>query len=246
MKNIALLLLLVSSYSFGLSTDLSRYIPEQIQGDQLVNKRYFLISYSNIHEQPEWAFYKLNKQMISGKTKRMHYFRKDTQVIDETPSMTDYKNSGFDRGHLVPAADMKLNRDSMRSTFVMSNVVPQRPGFNRKTWKILETKVRDFVKKKESIFVITGPVLEGGLKKFSEQKISVPDRFYKILFRIVATRVEAISFLVPHNASSTDLREFVTSIDEIESVTGNDFLKGLPDHIEEELESEYVTGSWEL
>jgi len=91
MKNIALLLLLVSSYSFGLSTDLSRYIPEQIQGDQLVNKRYFLISYSNIHEQPEWAFYKLNKQMISGKTKRMHYFRKDTQVIDETPSMTDYK-----------------------------------------------------------------------------------------------------------------------------------------------------------
>jgi endonuclease G len=242
MKNAVLLFLLFAISNGGFSNELNFFVPEQVQGDQIVKKKHYMLSYSNYHEQPEWAYYKLNKDMISGKARRLHYFQKDPAVFEKTPSMNDYKNSGYDRGHLVPAADMKLNHEAMKSTFVMSNVVPQKPEFNRVTWRILESKVRGFANEKGSIYVITGPVLERGLKKFSSQHISVPKSFYKILFRLIGGKIETITYLVPHDADDTDLTRYITSIDQIELLTGIDFLKSLPDHIENEIEAGHGRG----
>jgi endonuclease G len=240
-----LIFILLGSETHASSSDFQYFIPEQAQGDQIVNKGYYMLSYSNIHEQPEWAYYKLERSMLSGKTRRMHYFRKDSEVEEKTPSMKDYSNSGYDRGHLVPAADMKMSYDSMKSTFVMSNVVPQKPEFNRNTWRFLETQVREFAYAKGSIYVITGPVLKKGLKRFSSEQISVPDSFYKILYKIYAGKIETISYLLPHDARGSNVKQYITTIDEIEYQTGIDFFRALPDWLEKRVESSISNGRWD-
>ena len=105
---------------------------------QIIKHQYFTLSYSEPHEQAEWVYYKLTPQLINGTQSRTDNFRTDPMVTSGSAQLNDYKGSGFDRGHLCPAADMKINRDAMSETFYMSNMSPQHPSFNRGIWKKLK------------------------------------------------------------------------------------------------------------
>ena len=98
----------------------------------------YTICYRESYEQAEWSAYSLSREQLKKNASRSNDFRPDPQISSESASLADYKGSGFDRGHLTPAADMSFDQKAMSETFFMSNMSPQAPEFNRGIWKDLE------------------------------------------------------------------------------------------------------------
>ena len=148
--------------------------------DQKVRQTYYTVCYSQEHRQALWTYHKLTVSSINGKQKRTNNFRKNSKVADPV-GPKDFSGSGYDRGHLVPAGDMKLNKKAMSETFFMTNMSPQNPTFNRGLWGSLEQKVRYWVKRDGEAVVVTAPVLENGLSRI-KSGVSVPELYYKIVY----------------------------------------------------------------
>ena len=121
----------------------------------VINHNYYSVSYSEKYEQAEWIAYKLTSSMIAGYAERKNNFKEDPLATTRSATLADYKGSGYDRGHLCPAADMKISQEAMNESFYMSNMSPQNAGFNRGVWKRLEEKVRYLVESNDSIFSVT-------------------------------------------------------------------------------------------
>ncbi|MDZ7792136.1 MAG: DNA/RNA non-specific endonuclease [Spirochaetia bacterium] len=120
----------------------------------------YTLSYSEEHEQAEWVAYKLTIEELQGDVERTDNFREDKKVDTETASLSDYRGSGYDRGHLAPAADFSWSEEAMSDTFYLSNMSPQKPGFNRGIWRSLESQVREWAIRDKALLVVTGPVFE--------------------------------------------------------------------------------------
>ncbi len=209
---------------------------------EVVNHKYYTLSYNETHEQANWVHYKLNPNFLSGNTKRHDRFRSDPLISTKSAHPYDYKGSGYDRGHLAPAGDMKYNTISMEESFFMSNIAPQSPTFNRGGWKKLESLVRDWGKNFE-IYVTTAGVLGSNIiGKIGKNKITIPSMFYKTVYS--PDQEIMIGFLMPNTRISNDLKYYVVTIDKIESLTGIDFFSQLPDDMENKLESKLSVSSW--
>jgi endonuclease G len=209
-----------------------------------IKHTYYTLSYSEADKQAEWVAYYLTPASINGLQKRSSKFLPDP-LLSNPIGPNSYTKSGYDRGHLCPAADMKLNSVSMNETFYMSNMSPQAPSFNRGIWSKLEDKVRDWALQKNGVYVVTGPLLNKSCGVVSKS-ITVPCAFYKIVFKQTKAGVEAIAFMLPNVGSSMSLSQFVVSIDYIESLTGIDFFVNLPDSEEEKFESRVLTNNWQF
>lgn len=241
------------NYSFGeqiVSTDDSLAIavnsdllPTSTTG-QVVKHKYYTLSYSEKYEQAEWVAYTLTAKQITRTKFKRPYFTKDKAVKTKSAHYKDYKNSGYDKGHLCPAGDRKFSKEAHDATFLMSNVSPQKHEFNSGVWNRLEQKVRYWAKKYKGLYVITGGVLEPNLPTIGRDKVAVPKQFYKIVLDYTKPEVKAIAFLVPHKDSNDALYTFVTSIDEIERLTHIDFFSKLPDDIEDRLEETSSYKQW--
>jgi endonuclease G len=218
-------------------------LPTNFKGT-IIKHTYYTLSYSRIDQQAEWVAYSLTPMLINGNQKRASKFMADPMITDAVrPS--SYAKSGYDRGHLCPAADMKLNPVSMNESFYMSNMSPQAPSFNRGIWSKLEDKVRDWALQKNGLYVVTGPLLNKSCGVVSKS-ITVPCAYYKIVFKQTKTGVEAIAFLLPNAGSAGSLLEFVVSIDYLETLTGIDFFASLPDNKEAKFESIVLTNNWQF
>ena len=223
-------LLLMSAQAFAAGVDLS----PKSSCDQKVKHTYFEFCYSNLHKQALWTFHELTRKSIQGSTSRTNDYRFDPKISDPVDN-TDYRGSGFDRGHLVPAADMKLNYQSMSETFFMTNMSPQRAGFNRAIWKQLEDGIRSQVRALGDAFVVTAPVLSRKLPTINSG-VSIPALFYKIAYFPKAKIMRAY-LLENRSYRGARYSEFQVTVDEIENLTGIDFFAGLPSHLQKTLES---------
>tara|TARA_B110000046_G_C12922508_1_gene367792 strand:+ start:320 stop:1027 length:708 start_codon:yes stop_codon:yes gene_type:complete len=228
MKKLLLLLLIAPLVSYGQL----RFLPKS-QGE-LIEHTYYSLSYAEEHEQAEWVHYKLNSTMLKGRTPRKDSFKSDKLVSTKSAALTDYNYSGYDRGHLAPAGDMKLSETSMSESFYMSNMSPQKASFNRGLWKTLENQVRLRAKKSE-LYITTGGVLSSAdLKKIGNNNVSVPDQFYKIIYD--AKNQMMFAYLM-ENKKLESLERHVATVDSIEALTGIDFYHELDDELENKLES---------
>ncbi len=210
----------------------------------LIQHTYFTLSYSEANRQAEWVAYTLTPASINGPQARTDDFRIDPKVKNNPVGSGDYSGSGYDRGHLCPAGDMKLNLTSMSETFYMSNMSPQEPSFNRGIWESLESRVRTWALEKNGVYVVTGPILKNICGSIKNGMISVPCSYYKIVFKDYGNEKIAISLILNNQGSSSSLKSFVTSIDNIEALTGIDFFSSLSDDIENKMESSTSTSSW--
>jgi len=235
---------LLSFISFVSATVYSdSLLPSNYKG-YTVAHTYYTISYSEADKLAEWVAYSLSPMLINGTQKRTSKFMADPMIKDAVrPS--SYSKSGYDRGHLCPAADMKLNLVSMNESFYMSNMSPQTPSFNRGIWAKLEDKVRDWALQKNGLYVVTGPLLNKSCGVVSKS-ITVPCAYYKIVFKQTKAGFEAIAFLLPNAGSAGSLLEFVVSIDYLETLTGIDFFASLPDNQEAKFESIVLTNNWQF
>jgi len=204
----------------------------------------FTLQYNEQHEQADWVAYRLDSLELIPVVKRQDRFKSDPNVITGSASLSDYKSSGYDRGHLAPAADMRFSEETMLQSFFMSNMSPQLPEFNRGIWKKLEETVRDFAKENLELYIVTGPVLRVGLTTIGENEVSVPELYYKALCELTPPEIKMIAFLLPNQGSTAELQTFSISVDSLEKITGLDFFYILPDRLEESLESECNPEMW--
>ncbi|EAY24955.1 DNA/RNA non-specific endonuclease, partial [Microscilla marina] len=207
---------------------------------------HFALGYDERHEQAAWVAYKLEARETRGRAEREDRFIPDPSVTTRTARHSDYSGSGYDRGHLAPAADFKFSKKAMAESFYMSNMSPQKPRFNRGIWKSLEEQVREHVRKDKAYYIVTGPVLKGGrFRKIGRKtKVSVPKYYYKILLDLEEPEIKAIAFLMKNEGSDKPLSSFVVSIDKVEEITGIDFFPNLPDDLEKKLEASTSLKGW--
>lgn len=202
---------------------------------QVYNHTYYSIDYNEEHEQPNWVYYLLTKASIKGSAKRKDDFRTDPDITTKSATLSDYKKSGYDRGHLCPAADMKLNKEAMSETFYLSNMSPQLPGFNRGEWKRLEAQVREWAVEEDSLLVVTGPIFKDNIEQIGKEEVTVPGYYYKVIYDITPPQ-KMTAFIMPHIKKPAKYFSYQTSVDEVEKMTGIDFFSVLKDIKEEKLE----------
>ncbi len=214
-------------------------------GRNLVGHVGYTLCYSEEHEQPLWVAYVLTPQEVHAQSvKRKDNFRSDPAVPTGSAVLSDYKSSGYDRGHMAPFADLSWSEESGSDSFYLSNMSPQNGSLNRGKWAELEALVRTFADK-ESMCVVTGPVLtDGPYKTIGKNKVSVPNYYYKVILDYVGNEIKAIGFILPNEKCEEDLSYYAVSVDEVENITGLDFFFILEDSIEEKLESEYNFSDW--
>jgi endonuclease G len=124
---------------------------------------------------------------------------------------------------------MKWSPEAMSESFLLSNMSPQDKGFNRGIWSKLEAKVREWALENDSILVITGPVLKGINKYIGENRVGVPDYYFKVIADISAPSYKVISFLLQNKSTTGDIMNYTVTIDSLERITGYDFFASVPD-----------------
>ncbi len=221
------------------------FLPAHRKDDpMLVRHQYYTLHYNEAHEQANWVAYKLEAGYLQGDAKRPNNFRSDPKVATGSATPADYRNSGFDRGHMVPSGDFKFSAEAMSETFYMSNMSPQRNEFNGGIWHDLERQVRNWAAQKKTIYVIMGPVLEKGLPKIGANQVSVPKRYFKIVINDDPIHPQALAFLMANRNSYLEPENYTVTIDELEALTSIDFFAELDDEIEKALESQLNKNTW--
>jgi endonuclease G, mitochondrial len=171
--------------------------------------------YLNSCKAPLLVSEKLLAGDVHGTQPRNRFIRDPSIDKNNRAELSDYFKSGYDKGHMAPASDFSNNSATMYQSFYLSNVVPQIPSLNRGQWKSLETHVKDLAQKRGEIYVYTGVI-------FGTQKIGngvcVPDMMYKII--IDKNTNESIAYLIPNSKIVKGYKNYVTSIQEIEKLTG--------------------------
>ncbi|AIV04741.1 MULTISPECIES: DNA/RNA non-specific endonuclease [Vibrio] len=239
MKNI-ILVSLVTLLSFPTLAEtcgqhLDKGMPST-NSDQFLCRDGYAVGYNYDTKNADWVAYHITAESVNITNKRSNSFKEDTEMPDYARStLADYKGSGYDRGHLAPSATMDFTRESMKQSFLMSNMSPQLPGFNRVGWRVLEEHVRDLANEYNELYVVTGPIYQGNEGTIGNGVV-IPSAFYKVI--LDPSFDEAIAFIVPHrDVSSSELANFITTIDEVERQTGLDFFAQTPDSIEDNMES---------
>jgi endonuclease G len=224
-------------------SDKNYYLPTTTT-HEIVEHEFYTLSYSEKHEQAEWVAYELKKNQLSRSNLDRPYFIDDPEVGSGSASWKNYKRSGYDKGHLCPAADRRFSRKAFDETFYTSNISPQLNDFNAGIWNNLEQKTRYWAAKYDGVYVVTGGVLTNNLETIGNEAVSVPKYFYKILLDNSRGEYKVIAFLLPHEPSGKPLNSFVVPIDKIEKMTGIDFFPNLPDEIENRLEKSADYKGW--
>ncbi len=212
--------------------------------NQIVKHDYYTLSYSENQEQAEWVAYDLKKSYVVNNHFKRPFFVQDPLVKTGSADWRNYKNSGYDKGHLCAAADMEFNANAYKDTFFTSNISPQVHDFNDGVWNRLEEKVRYWAEKYDGVYVVTGGVLKGSLVTIGRENVSVPKYFYKVLLNKSNGNYKMIAFLVPNAASDKPLYDFVVPVDSIEKLTGIDFFPQLDDATEDRLEKSSDYKDW--
>lgn len=211
---------------------------------EVVRHTWFALGYSEDHEQAEWVAYELTRDRLNENwANRPNSFRPDPEVHTESATPRDYTSSGYDKGHLCPAADMAFDATAIDETFFMSNMSPQVPAFNMGIWRELEELTRDWARRFKKLYVVTGPVLSDPvLGQIGFSKVSVPAAYYKVL--LAPDQQRAIAFILPNQVSEKLVTDFACSIDKVESRTGIDFFPQLLKGLGEELEGSLDKDAW--
>lgn len=211
----------------------------------------FMVGYSDIRMNPLWVTYRLEAKEPGGSGPRPSGFDEDWRSITRVKH-GDYTGSGYDRGHLAPnyAIAKVHGREAQLKTFLMTNISPQTPNLNRRVWQRMEQSAMDhFAVLKKEVWVITGPIFDDHIQRIPNKFIEIPDAFYKIFIAPPAHNrpLEVLAFVVPQDVKGYEpLAQFVTTVREIETATGLNFLHRLPQTIQDQIETTKNPNAWQL
>ncbi len=230
-----------------------RFLSQNCPG-QLLNKQFFIICHNENWKISYWVGYYLSKENLRGDTRRTNDFRPDPELeTGKRAELTDYRNSGYDRGHMAPAAAFKRSRQAMSTTFSLSNMAPQTSSLNQRIWRLLEEDVRNLANDFGEIWVFTGNLFLDANENSTEpstfigsNRVAVPSHCFKaILLRTTQGNWNMYGFIMPNQRGSIpgEVEDYLEAIDEIEAKSGIDFFAEMPDLVENRLESQEAE-SW--
>lgn len=203
----------------------------------------FKVNFNPVFHIPNYVAWELTVNETKGHIERGK-FRSDNKV-EGCAASRDYTGSGYDRGHMAPAGDMKFDQAAMDRCFLMTNIVPQSHALNGGTWNKLEEKCRNWARVDSAIIIICGPILNPEPDEFiGKTKVAVPRAFFKVVLSPFANPPRAIGFIMPNSRVAGGLQATAVSVDSVESVTGLDFFSALPDSIENMVESKCNFHYW--
>ena len=198
----------------------------------------YTVSYNEYYKNPNWVAWELTREETKGETERYDKFMPDPDLSEPRVVHKDYTKSGYDRGHMAPAADMKWSKQAMIESFYMSNICPQTGNLNRGDWNDLEELCRDWAEKYGRIYIACGPIFDSkSPKRIGGHKVAVPDRFFKVVLIYNRKNPIAMGFIFRNIAHSQDIDKYMVTVDSVENVTGMDFFSKLPDDVENRIES---------
>ena len=215
---------------------------------QTLNYKALTIYFNNSLRIPNCVAYELTNTMVAmsdapGAEKRKSYnFNVDSRVAG-CPGAGDYRGSGYTRGHMAPAMDMRWDRQAMTECFYMTNMCPQEQKLNNGAWKDLEEDVHRWAKRDSRLIVLTGPIVTGRHASIGPRNnIAVPQAFYKVVYAPGQQR--AIAFIYDNVPPRGNIESHAVSIDEVERRTGLDFFPTLPDDTERRIEAQCNYRQW--
>jgi endonuclease G len=227
-------------------TDLEYPVSHSSQPEQIIFHTGYAVSYNKTWKIPNWVSYELTIDETMGEEERSDKFIPDPLAKEGVVTTADYRNSGYDRGHMAPAADMKWSNAAMKESFYLSNICPQHPNLNRSRWKELENNVRKWAVADSAVIVICGPVVNDSPQRIGNNSVVVPHGFFKVILSPHKEQPETIGFLFSNERCILPLHAYVVSVDSVETVTGLDFFSPLPDETEDLLEARVDTAYWGL
>ncbi|MFA8343181.1 MAG: DNA/RNA non-specific endonuclease [Rhodothermaceae bacterium] len=214
---------------FNMSRELRYGCPA---ADQILINRFFTVGYSYYFRQAKWALEIVDpdKKDLED-VERLNNFRPDFRIPQRfRADLSDYSRSGYDRGHLVSSANQNDEHIQNSETFLLSNMSPQTPAFNRQIWRFLESAIRNLDKKKNVLetYVITGPIFDFtqktkmiGEKDQNGISIPVPSHFFKcVLTEEKDGRLRMWAFEMPNSKLSGELKDYRVTTSYIEQRAG--------------------------
>jgi len=240
--------ILAAASSYG-----GKWNPVSTNALEVVEHRDYTLGYWEEMRQAAWVVEELTPAKLERKHTRTVGFRVDPLIEADTAATTDYLNSGYDRGHLAPAADFTFDKTSMRESFMMGNVSPQVPNLNRGGWATLEEWTRDAAlrfrvsdngARTQSLVVVTGPIITGAVTRIGRNRVAVPHGFFKAVYAQTPPR-KMIGFVYWNRTDESNaVADHVVAVDEIERLTGLDLFTMLPDKAECLLETAVDVSRW--
>ena len=213
--------------------------------EQILKRTGYVASYNKTTLLPNWVAWHLTAERTEGSAKRSGVdFAEDTEVPEPRATDWDYYNSGYDRGHMCPAADNKWSKKAMEESFLFTNMCPQNGKLNRGDWHEMEMACRKWAKKYGDLYIVCGPILyKGKHKTIGKNKVVVPEAFFKVVLR-TGDDPQAIGFIYKNTSGNRPKDSYVNTVDEVERITGIDFFPSLPDDVEKKVEAECDLGLW--
>lgn len=212
--------------------------------EQIIKHTGYTVSYNQYWLIPNCVAYELTSTEVDGTAPRRGTFCPDPDVKGRTAITYDYSNSGWDRGHMAPAADMKWSAQVMTESFYLSNICPQDRDLNGGIWLGLEEAVRDWARDQGSVFVVCGPIMGDTFDTIGENAVAIPDSFFKVVCKVVDGLYFTIGFLFPNMNVNGNIYDYACSVDKIEKMTGFDFFSTIPDSVEDVVESICNISDW--
>lgn len=213
--------------------------------EQILERTGYVASYNKVTLLPNWVAWHLTAERTEGSAKRSGVdFAEDTEVPEPRATDWDYYNSGYDRGHMCPAADNKWSKKAMEESFLFTNMCPQNGNLNRGDWNEMEMACRKWAKKYGDLYIVCGPILyKGKHKTIGKNKVVVPEAFFKVVLR-TGDNPQAIGFIYKNTSGNRPKDSYVNTVDEVERITGIDFFPSLPDDVEKNVEATANIANW--
>jgi endonuclease G len=224
-------------------------IPAKIEerNEQIITHIGYTVSYNSDWKIPNWVAYELTKEEVEGAVPRSDTFLPDPEVLYENSATTyDYLNSGWDRGHMAPAGDMRWSEQAMKESFYLSNICPQNKSLNSGIWSSLEAQVRKLAQQNGVVYIVCGPIMSERPQTIGANKVAVPDAFFKVLLQNDNDNWYAIAFMFANKSERNPLVTYAMSVEDIQTITDIDFFPDLPDSIEQKIESEFDFSKWNI
>jgi len=200
--------------------------------DQVLVNRFYSVGYSYYFRQAKWALEIVDPDKKDlEEVERLNNFRPDFRVPKRfRADLSDYSGSGYDRGHLVASANLNDEFIQNSETFLLSNMSPQTPDFNRQKWRELESAVRrlDEDPKVLETYVMTGPIFDfdQAITMIGEDdqngvSIPVPSHFFKcVLTEEMNGKLKMWAFEMTNSSLSDELDKYQVSTSYLEKRTG--------------------------
>lgn len=220
------------------------YIPGSGARGMVIRHGAFTLQYNERTRQADWVVYSLSPPRLAKKTTEAGRFAADPNVSTNAVKPDDYRNSGYDRGQLVPEDDMRWSKTALAESYYMSVVSPMKPAFRKGPWAQLGAEVRRWAGERGEIIVVAGPIFSKSPGNAGATGIAAPEAFFRAILDVREPGIEGIGFILPAGGARKPLMSYAVSIDEVEEASGFDLFPNLPDPAEKAIEAACDTTRW--